>query len=293
MMDIFNMLGGMGQAQQTVGNRLGTSPNQTQAALEAAVPLLLGAMTRNAQQPGGAQALSGALDQHDGSALDLFGQGQAPDPYQGQNILGHVFGNQQQAAANAVSRRAGIDPQLAMQVLAMAAPLVLGYLSRQRQGQGGGFGQMGGGQMGGAGGFDIGSILGGMLGGGMGGGLGGMLGGGQGQTPTQGGVLGGGSVIPGYSQDPYGQSGYAQDPRQTQGEVLGGPMISDYTRDPSGQTGYDQNPLGQPGHVGTGQMGGGAGNMGGMIGTLNNVLDRDGDGNALDDLIGMFGGGRR
>lgn len=42
MMDIFNMLGGMGQAQQTVGNQLGTTPQQTEAALEAAVPLLLG-----------------------------------------------------------------------------------------------------------------------------------------------------------------------------------------------------------------------------------------------------------
>lgn len=260
MMDIFNMLGGMGQAQQTLGQRLGTSPGQTEAALEAAVPLLLGAMTRNAQDPQGAQALAGALDGHDGRALDLFGQGQAPDPSQGQQILGHVFGGQQQAAANAVSRRAGIDPQLAMQVLSMVAPLVMAYLSRRRQGQAGGYGGSLG-QAGGMGGIDLGSILGGLLGGGMGGGLGGMLGGGQGQVqqpeygqPTQGGVLGGGPVIPGYSQDP----------------------------------------LGQPGHAGTGQMGGGqTGNLGGMIGTLNSVLDRDGDGNALDDLIGMFGGRRR
>lgn len=28
MMDIFNMLGGMGQAQQTVGNQLGTTPSR-------------------------------------------------------------------------------------------------------------------------------------------------------------------------------------------------------------------------------------------------------------------------
>jgi hypothetical protein len=263
MMDIFNMLGGMGQAQQTVGQRVGTTPQQTGAALEAAVPLLLGAMTRNAQDPQGAQALSGALDQHDGRSLDLFGQGQAPDPQEGQKILGKVFGNQQQAAANAVGRRAGIDPQLAMQVLSMAAPLVLGYLSRRRQGQTGNMGQMGG-PSGGMGGFDMGSILGGVLGGstgggGMGGGLGGMLGGGQAQPPgqpdSQGSVLGGGSVIPGYTQEQP-----------------------------------NQNSLGQPGHAGTGQMGGG---MGGMFGTLNSALDRDGDGNALNDLIGMFGGQRR
>lgn len=274
MMDIFNMLGGMGQAQNTLGQRLGTSPQQTEAAMEAAIPLLLGAMTRNAQDPQGAQSLAGALDQHDGRALDFFGQGQAPDPYEGQRILGKVFGGQQQqqAAANAVGRRAGIDPQLAMQLLSMAAPLVLAYLSRRRQGQSGGMGQTGQGQMGGSmGGFDIGSVLGGLLGGGMGssggmGGLGGMLGGGQGQSQ-------------GYSQQGYGQ-----------GEQLGGgSVIPGYTHD-AARNQPVQNPLGQPGHSGTGQMGG---NLGGMVGTLNSALDRDGDGNALDDLIGMFGGRRR
>ncbi|MPY66926.1 DUF937 domain-containing protein [Deinococcus sp. SDU3-2] len=269
MMDIFHMLGGMGQTQTTLGQRLGTSPQQTEAAMEAAIPLLLGAMTRNAQDPQGAQSLAGALDQHDGRALDLFGQGQAPDPSEGQRILGHVFGGQQQAAAQAVSRRAGIDPQLAMQLLSMAAPLVLAYLSRRRQG-GVGQGQTGGfpgGQAGGMGGIDIGSILGGLLGGGMagagggmGGGLGGMLGGGQDQGYGQGqpGRMGGGQVIPGYTHTPAQQ--------------------------PMG------NPMGHPGHSGTGQMGG---NLGGMVGTLNSALDRDGDGNALNDLIGMFGGRRR
>ncbi|MFC6591037.1 hypothetical protein ACFP81_02645 [Deinococcus lacus] len=33
----------------------------------------------------------------------------------------------------------------------------------------------------------------------------------------------------------------------------------------------------------------GAAPAGGLLGTLNNVLDRDGDGSALDDLIGLFG----
>ncbi|SMB94067.1 DUF937 domain-containing protein [Deinococcus hopiensis] len=282
MMDLLNTLGGMGQASQTIGQQLGTSPAQTEAALEAAVPLLLGAMGRNAQDPMGAQSLAGALDQHDGSALDLFGQGQAPDPFAGQQILGHVFGGQQQSAVNAVSRRAGIDPGLALQILSMAAPLVLGYLSRRRQG-GGMAGGMGGG-------VDMGSILGGILGG-MGGGLGGMLGGGQHQPsqyqppqyqPPQDGGLGGalgGSVLPGYVPDNQG------DGRQGQGGAAG------YGQPDSGDGGgLGGGPFGQPSSAGTGQMGG---QMGGMIGTLNNVLDRDGDGNALNDLIGMFGGGRK
>ncbi|MFC4427431.1 DUF937 domain-containing protein [Deinococcus navajonensis] len=245
MMEIFNTLGGLNQASQTVGTRLGTSPQQTEAAMEAALPLLLGALSRNAQTPEGAQALSGALNRHDGQALDLFGQGQLPDPHDGQQILGHVFGNQQYAAANAVSQRAGIDPQLAMQVLMMLAPLVMNYLGRQRQHQGGGLPQGGGGM----GGFDIGSILGGLLGGGMG----------------SGGLPGG----------PLPRSSSAQDTYQDGGVLGGGPVIPGLPSAAASQN----NP--------------GPANMGGMLGTLNNVLDRDGDGNALDDLIGMFGGRRR
>lgn len=239
MMDIFNMLGGMGQAQQQVSQQLGTSPQQTESAIEAAVPLLLSALTRNASSADGAAALSNALNQHDGSAIDAFQSGQMPNMSDGQAILGHVFGQQQYAAANAIGQRAGINPQLAMQILSMLAPLVLAYLSRQRQGQAG----SAGGQ---PGGIDIGSILGGILGGGgLGSVLGSVLGGGQSQQANkqdQGSVLGGGSVIPNL-------------PTQNSGVQQGSPM----------------------------------GNLGGLMGTLNNVLDSNGNGNALDDLINMFG----
>lgn len=246
MMDIFNMLGGMGQAEQRIGQQAGTTPGQTQAAMQAALPLLLGALTRNAAQPGGLDTLSGALDRHDGSALDAFAGGQVPDTQDGQKILGHVFGGQQAQAAQAVSKRAGIDPQLAMQILSMLAPLVLAYLGRQRQG--GGMSTNSGQTSGQGGGPDLGSILGGLVGGGgLGSVLGGLLGGGQQRAPAQqpqsGSVLGGGSVLPGYPN-----AGAAQ----------------------------------------TGTTGG----SGDLFGTLNRALDGDGDGNALDDLIGMFGGRR-
>lgn len=248
MMDIFNMLGGMGEAQQRVSNQLGTDPQQTGAALEAAVPLILGAMTRNATQPGGLDALAAAVGQHDDSAMLGFQQGQMPDLSEGQKILGHVFGGQQQAAANAISQRAGINPQMAMQILMMVAPLILSYLSNRSRGQG----QMGG-QMGGGLGGGLGSVLGGLLGGGMGGGgLGGMLGG----------LLGG--AQPQTYQQPYQQP-----------QAQGGAMFPGF---PSGNAAQ----MGQP-QMGQAQAGGD------LFGTLNRALDRDGDGNALDDLIGMFG----
>ena len=272
MMDIFNMLGGMGQAQQTVGNQLGTTPQQTEAALEAAVPLLLGAMTRNATQPGGLDALASAVGQHDDSAMLGFQQGQTPDMNEGQKILGHVFGGQQQAAANAIGQRAGIDPQMAMQILMMVAPLILSYLSNRSRAQGGQMGgnmggQAGGGMslpggMGGGLGGGLGSILGGLLGGGAAGGLGsvlgGMLGGGQAQaqapqSQNQNTGMGGGQMFPGF---PAGNA--AQQPQMGQAQM------------------------------GQAQMG----SQGDLLGTLNRTLDRDGDGNALNDLIGMFGGRR-
>lgn len=227
-MDIFNMLGGMGQAQQTVSAQLGTDSNQTANALEAAVPLLLSAVTQNASQPGGLDALTSALDKHDGSALDQFSQGQAPDMQDGQKILGHLFGGNQTAAANAVSKRSGIDPQMAMQILTMAAPLVLGYLGRQHKT--GTQAQQGGG-------MDIGGMLGGLLGGGA-------------AASVLGSVLGGGNNAGGL------------------GGMLGGLLGG-------GQQQQSQ-----------------AGGLGGIAGSLNSVLDRDGDGNGLEELIGMFGGKR-
>ena len=250
-MSLLDMLGGvlspqaLDTAAQSVSSQVGTTPEQTQHAMEASVPLILSALTRNAQTPDGEAALSSALAQHDGSALDGLGLGQLPDQQQGQAILGHVFGSQAPAAANAVAQRSGIDPGMAMQILSMVAPLVMGMLGR---GQAGGMGGMGGG---------LGSVLGGLLGGGqaqgggMGGGLGGMLGsilgGGQGQGGGMGGGLGGmlGSILGGGQPQPSQQS-------QQQG-----------------------------------------GGLGSVMGTLGNVLGGGGNGNALDELVSMFGGNRR
>lgn len=237
-MDLLQLLAGQMQAQQ-VSQRIGASPAQTQDALQAAVPLLLGALTRNAQQ-GQAAAIEQAVAQHSGQELEGFAQaGQLPDMQDGQAALRHIFGGQQQAAANAVGQRSGIDPQLALQILSIAAPLVLSYLNRQRQ-QGAGMNQGAGMDMGGAGlpgglpgqmgaaapGGDITSVLTSVLGG--------MLGGGLGQQ-TLPGQVGAGQTVP------------AQ-------------------------------------HLPTGN-----GQLGGLLGTLNRALDRDGDGNALNEVMDMLG----
>lgn len=274
MMDIFNQLGGLDGMQQQVGQQLGTDPAQTGAALEAAVPLLLGALTRNAQTPEGAAALDSALDDHSGDALGLFQQGQMPDLQQGEKILGHVFGNQQGSAVNAVAQRAGISPQLAMQILMMAAPLVLSYLSRQRGQQGGGIGGILGSILGGLGGAGMGGGMGnsGGLGGGLGGVLGSVLGGNLGGAI--GGMLGGQQASAGQQMSTSGL-GDSMGNSNLGGEVLPGYPADNGT---NGTMSSNQNTA----------------SNGGLLGTLNNVLEggQSGNDNALDDLIGMFGGRR-
>ena len=236
-MNALDMLGGLLPAQaSTVASQVGATPEQTQAAMQASVPLILNALHQNAQTPGGEAALSSALAQHDGSSLDQFAQGQLPSAQDGSAILGHAFGGQAPEAANTVAQHAGIDPQMAMQVLSMVAPLVLGALGRgQSQGESGGLGGSGG----------LAGMLGGLLGGGNAGagGLGGSgLGGSDGLGGMLGGLLGAGH-----------QSG-----NQAAGNSQAGNLQAD------------------------------AG--GGLLGSLISSLDRDGDGNPLNDVMGMLGG---
>lgn len=52
-----------------VGARVGATPQQTQAVAAAAIPLLVGALAKNASQPGGASALAAAVDRDHGPNL--------------------------------------------------------------------------------------------------------------------------------------------------------------------------------------------------------------------------------
>lgn len=176
-----------------LGAQIGATPQQTGAAVQAALPALLGALQRNAASPTGASALAGALDRnHDGSVLDDV-VGFFAKPASGSDLrsLGHIFGDRHDAVAGAVSQASGLDGSQVTQLLAQLAPLVLGALARVRQNapasaggaaSGGGLGDLLGaamGQLQGSG-SGLGGLLGGLLGSGggsAGGGLGDLLGG--------------------------------------------------------------------------------------------------------------------
>ena len=124
-----------GDTLKQISGMLGTDENTAGKATGAAVSVLLGALSRNAAKPEGAQALTQALAKdHDGSVLDNLGAliG-SPDSGAGAGILGHVLGGQQRRVESGLSQATGLDSGSAGKLLAMLAPVVMGALGRQQR----------------------------------------------------------------------------------------------------------------------------------------------------------------
>lgn len=164
-----------GAPLQQMAQQLGASPAQTQDAVGAALPLLLGALGRNAAQPQGAMDLFGALQRNHSGGADLggllgslLGGGAGGGGQQdGAAILGHIFGGNQQRAEAGLGQATGLGAH-AGQLLQMLAPIVMSFLAQRMQSGGmdaGGLGQVLGQerarvqQQGGLGGGLLGSLL--------------------------------------------------------------------------------------------------------------------------------------
>jgi len=121
------------------GKQLGMGEGKASGAIQAAMPLILGAMKNNASSSEGATGLLKALgnQKHGGGMLEnlssiLGGGGIDEDVMQdGAGILGHVFGGKEENVAHAVSKSSGIDLGQAMGILKVAAPFLMSYLGKQ------------------------------------------------------------------------------------------------------------------------------------------------------------------
>ena len=153
------------EAVDQISQNVGAEPSAVNSAIQAALPTILGSLANNASTPQGADSLNTALEQdHDGSILDnlgglgsmIFGgqQEQAAPPRQADagGILGHILGNNQGTVVQQASNESGLGAGQVAQILMMLAPIVMGYLGRQKQQQGVGADGLGG-------------LLGGLLGG--------------------------------------------------------------------------------------------------------------------------------
>jgi hypothetical protein len=138
---ILGQLGPAGMAQ--IAKSLGTDDATTGSAVAAALPAIIAGMANNASQPSGAEALSNALGDHSPSIFDALGPllGGGGD---GAKILGHVLGGRQPNVEQNIAQQSGLNINVIMKLLPILAPLVMGYLSKQKQDQGLDAGGLGG-----------------------------------------------------------------------------------------------------------------------------------------------------
>ncbi|WP_339660064.1 DUF937 domain-containing protein [Croceibacter atlanticus] len=128
------------QLISSASEKTNTSPDRTASVLSSAMPLILGAMKRNAATPDGAASLNNALEnnKHDGSLLDnlggLLSGGDLDDLMSdGGGILGHVLGGKQERVEQTISKTSGVDAGSVGQIIKMAAPIIMGILGSQKR----------------------------------------------------------------------------------------------------------------------------------------------------------------
>jgi|RhiMetdeSRZDD1v2_1073273.scaffolds.fasta_scaffold433831_2 OmpA-OmpF porin, OOP family len=125
---------------QKAGSFVGESESATQKAMNGIVPTLIAAFANQASTTTGAEKLSRMLDagKYDGSALNnlssLFSGGETTQKTitQGKDILSSLLGNKTEGLIDQIARFAGIRTGSASSLLALAVPLIMNLLGRQR-----------------------------------------------------------------------------------------------------------------------------------------------------------------
>lgn len=121
------------QVAEQAENKFGISKNQVIALLAVATPLIISYLRNKSQDVKEAEALNNALDKdHNGSILNDASQIEARQA-EGGSILDHIFGGQKSTVENQLSQNTGISIDKIGPILAMLAPVVMGYIGQQKQ----------------------------------------------------------------------------------------------------------------------------------------------------------------
>ncbi|MBV8328129.1 DUF937 domain-containing protein [Chryseobacterium sp.] len=121
------------QVAEQAENKFGISRNQVIALLAVATPLIISYLRNKSQDAKEAEALNNALDKdHNGSILNDASQVETRQA-EGSSILTHIFGGEKSAVENQLSQNTGISIDKIGPVLAMLAPVVMGYIGQQKQ----------------------------------------------------------------------------------------------------------------------------------------------------------------
>ncbi|HYB38829.1 MAG TPA: DUF937 domain-containing protein [Mycobacterium sp.] len=175
-----------------IASRLGVDEGEVNSAIRTLVPVLVGGLHQNAQDPDHASAIESAVSDHAvRGLLDTGVSVDQVDEADGQKAIAKIFGGNDTSQVAAALSGAGVgNSDLFQKLLPMLAPIVLAYIGKQMtqkapaQASGGALNDVLGSILGGASGSgnkSLGSILGNVLGSkaadAVGGILGGLLGG--------------------------------------------------------------------------------------------------------------------
>ena len=119
---------------QRMSTQLGADTAATTNAISMAVPILLGALTKNVADAEGAASLDRALTAHDGGILDNVGALLGGNGV-GAGILRHILGSRRTPVEDGLGRATGLNAQQIAQLLTLLAPLVMGVLGRMKREQ--------------------------------------------------------------------------------------------------------------------------------------------------------------
>ncbi|MET0887912.1 MAG: DUF937 domain-containing protein [Mycetocola sp.] len=121
-----------------VAAKLGVDEQTARAAVEQALPALVGGLEANAKDPGGAASIEKAVRKHPPTLVDGGVNLDEVDTDDGEKIVSHIFGtNKEQVVATLGAQPAAVSGQglgpVIGKLLPILAPIVLSYLAKKFQ----------------------------------------------------------------------------------------------------------------------------------------------------------------
>lgn len=181
-MNLLEMLGGSLTQDESVDNIAKKSKSSKAQIIKLVgifLPLVITYLTRNARKEGGAKSLAGALGQHRSTA-NMSSQIADADSEDGEKILRHIFGDDEDQITKNMARQTGMDQSQVLSALDAMLPGIMSGISASASKAGASkksgvdlsdgidlgdiMGMLGGSSSGKSGGFGLEALLGGALG---------------------------------------------------------------------------------------------------------------------------------
>ncbi|MEO0895975.1 MAG: DUF937 domain-containing protein [Bacteroidota bacterium] len=126
-----------GPALQALSQQIGADEQSTQNAITAALPMMMNQMAKQTEGGNAAGIMSMIDKDGDGNIMDdLVGFLGTTENGPAAGILSNLFGGNQSNIENGIGKMSGLDNKQSNQLLSNLAPIVMGFLSNQKQ-QGG------------------------------------------------------------------------------------------------------------------------------------------------------------